>query len=331
MAPPDTPLLLVTGATGAVGPAVVREAVAQGFRVRTLTRHAPPAGLLPPHVDARLGDIGDPETRRRALDGVARVIHLAALLHLVDPAAQARAGYDAINVDGTSALGRDAIAAGVTRLVFFSSISVYGDTAGRIATEDTPVAPETPYARSKAAAESVVLALGHGGEPAGTVLRLAAVYGGRLTGNYRAFVRYLASYRPLPILPGGNRRTLVFDEDAARAAVLAAAHPAAAGRRFNVTDGAIHTLAEITGAICNALGRRPPAAGVPIRVAKAGARLARPLLRGPLGRIPAMVDKYAEDAAVDGRRIQQDLGFTPLVGLREGWERTVRALRREDL
>lgn len=69
---------------------------------------------------------------------------------------------------------------------------------------------------------------------------------------------------------GLNRRTLVYDKDVGRAAVLAVSHPAAAGRVFNVTDGEFHTLSEIIESICSALGRKPPSFSlfvVPIRFA----------------------------------------------------------------
>jgi nucleoside-diphosphate-sugar epimerase len=320
--------VLVTGATGAVGPALVTHAVASGLRVRTLSRHPPPAGLFASDVDAQVGDIRDAAARGRALEGVSRVLHLAAVLHLVTPAEQAGANYADVNTAATSALLRDAAAAGVERVVLFSSIAVYGETHGALATEATPPAPATPYARSKLQAEQAVLAETRpDGTPLGVVLRLAAVYGPRVKGNYLSLVRYLASRRPLPILPGSNRRTLVFDDDVARAAVLASEHPAAAGSTFNVTDGSVHTVREIHDAICEALGRRAPRVGLPVAVARTMVDAGRWSLRGPLARVAAMVDKYAEDVAVDGCRIQRVLGFTPGIGLQEGWRRTVQQLR----
>lgn len=330
-APTDAPMVLVTGATGAVGPAVVAHAIASGLRVRTLSRHPPPAGLFSRDVDAQVGDIRDGAARARALDGVRRVLHLAAVLHLVTPAEQAAADYADVNTDAASGLARDALRAGVERLVLFSTIAVYGETHGAMAGEETPPAPATPYARSKVRAEQAVLAESRGdGVPLGVVLRLASVYGPRVKGNYLSLVRHLASGRPFPILPGDNRRTLVFEEDVARAAVLASEHSDAAGCTFNLTDGSVHTVREIHDAICDALGRRAPRIGLPVAVARRLVDSGRWWLRGPLARVAAMVDKYGEDVAVDGRRIQRELGFTPRVDLREGWRRTVQHLRAEE-
>jgi nucleoside-diphosphate-sugar epimerase len=324
----DAPMVLVTGATGAVGPAVVAHAIASGLRVRTLSRHRPPAGLFSTDVDAQVGDICDEAARGRALEGVRRVLHLAAVLHLVTPAEQAAANYTDVNTAATAALARDAARACVERLVLFSSIAVYGETDGAMATEATSPAPATPYARSKLEAERAVLGeVRRDGAPLGVVLRVASVYGPRVKGNYLSLVRHLTSRRPFPLLPGSNRRTLVFEDDVARAAVLASEHSAAAGCTFNLTDGSVHTMREIHEAICQALGRRPPGIGLPLALVRPLAGIGRWPPRGPLARLAAMVDKYGEDVAVDGGRIQRDLGFTPRVELHDGWQRTVRHLR----
>ena len=112
-------------------------------------------------------------------------------------------------------------------MVLFSTIAVYGNSNGQILTEDTPVQPNTFYARTKLAAEKIVLnARGADGQPLGTVLRLGAVYGSRIKGNYERLVRALARHRFIPIGNGLNRRTLVYDKDVGRAAALAVSNPA---------------------------------------------------------------------------------------------------------
>ncbi len=320
----DRRVMLVTGATGAIGPSVVTRALQSGWRVRALARHAPAEGVLPSGVEVITGDVRDASVRRRGLDAADAVIHLAATLHITSPAEQARTDYDSLNAAATAALASEAAAAGVRRFVMFSTISVYGGTGEAAATEETTPAPRTPYARSKLAAEREVLAArSTDGLPLGTVLRLAAVYGPRVKGNYRTMFERLSQGGTLPVLPGSNRRTVVFVDDVARAAMLAVDDPRAAGRTFNVTDGTVHTLAEIVAAMCEALGRPMPRVGASPEMAHAFVRTCRPILVGPLARIAAMVDKYVEDVAVSGSAIRQDLGFAPAVDLREGWRQTV--------
>ncbi|MBE0558038.1 MAG: NAD-dependent epimerase/dehydratase family protein, partial [Proteobacteria bacterium] len=299
------PHILVTGATGAVGPRVVALLVEAGCGVRTLSLDPPPAGLWPEGVETQIGDITDPRAVRVAMQGIDAAIHLAALLHVVDPPPSLRAEYERINVGGTAVVIEAARQAGVGRLVLFSTIAVYGDSGRAILTEESPTRPDSFYAETKLAAERIVLAAKRAdGGPMGTVLRLGAVYGSRIKGNYRRLLIALARGRFVPVGPGSNRRSLVYDKDVGRAAMLAAVHPDAAGRIFNVTDGQIHTLAAIIGTLCEALGRVPPRLALPVGpirrfagILEDGARVFG--FRSPIVR--ATVDKYTEDVAVDGR------------------------------
>lgn len=351
----DKPLALVTGATGAVGPRVVAALYDAGYLVRTLSMDAPPDGGWPEGVEAVIGDITDQAALDSAMRGVDAVVHLAALLHIVSPPPELREKYERINVGGTANVVEAARQAGVGRLVFFSTIAVYGPSAGVILTEDSPTHPDSFYAQTKLDAEKIVLAAKReDGKPLGVVLRLGAVYGARIKGNYQRLLHALARSRFLPIGRGDNRRTLVHDRDVARAALSALEHPAAAGKIFNVSDGRFHTMNEIIGTICNALGRRPPWFSLPVGPTRGLVGLVEKASRGIVGTrsrilansghvptipgqalsptIPlvtrAMIDKYTEDVAVDSRRIQNELGFVPRYDLAAGWKETVDEMRR---
>jgi len=325
------PSILITGATGAVGPYVVAVLHDAGFRIRTLSMDFPPAGLWPEGVEARMGDITDPAAVQAAAQGVQGVIHMAALLHIVNPPPELQGKYERINVEGTATVTEAARQAGVRRLVFFSTISVYGASDGSILTEESPPRPDSFYAHTKLKAERIVLeAKRKGGEPVGTVLRLGAVYGARIKGNYQRLLHAISRSRFLPIGRGDNRRTLVYDRDVARAALLALEHPAAAGRIFNVSDGKLHTLNDIISAICRALDRKPPRLSLPVGPVRLAAGFAEDAaafmgFSPPITR--AAIDKYTEDVAVDSRRIQEELGFKPLYDLAAGWKATVQEMR----
>jgi UDP-glucose 4-epimerase len=122
---------------------------------------------------------------------------------------------------------------------------------------------------------------------------------------------------------------LIYDRDVARAALLAVTHPAAAGRIYNVTDGQFHTLKEIIESICAALGRRPPRISLPLTPARAVVGMVERGCRS-VGIKPIisreMVDIYTEDIAVEGRLIQQELGFVPQYDMQTGWEETIRQM-----
>lgn len=327
----DSPRVLVTGATGAVGPRVVAAFHDEGYRIRTLSIDSPPDGMWPDGVDARIGDIIDPAAVQSAVQGVDGVIHLAALLHIVNPPPGLQGKYERINVGGTTNVVEAAHQAGVKRLVFFSTIAVYGATSGGVLKEDSPAHPDSFYAQTKLKAERIVLAAKReDGKPLGTVLRLGAVYGARIKGNYQRLLLALSRSRFLPIGRGDNRRTLVYDKDVARAALLALEHPEAAGKIFNVTDGEFHTLKDIISTICETLGRKPPGLLLPVGPVRFVAGIVEDMawLTGfspPIVR--ATIDKYTEDIAVDGSRIQKELGFVPQYDLKTGWEETAKEMR----
>ncbi len=326
------PLVLVTGATGAVGPSVVEAFHAAGHTVRTLSVDPPPADIWPLDVESLIGDVTDPAAVAAAMRDVDTVIHMAALLHIINPPPSLQERYDRINVGGTSTVIKTAVQAGVRRMVLFSTIAVYGPSQGQVLTEDTPTCPDTVYARTKLAAEKIVLeAKGEDGHFIGVVLRLGAVYGPRIKGNYERLIRSLARGHFIPVGDGANRRSLIYNKDVGHAAVLAATHPNAAGRIFNVTDGQFHTMKTIIEILCGALGRTPPGFAMPL----APARLAAGLLevsfrlfnfRPPVTR--ETIEKYAEDMAVESTRIRNLLGFAPRYDLAAGWKETVFEMRR---
>ena len=320
-------LALVTGGTGAVGPSLVHQLISDGFAVRVVARHSPPTGTLPPGTEICIGDVGDEEFLRKAVKGAEFVFHLAGRLHIPNPGPDLEPEYWRVNVGGTRCLVAACLAEGVRRLVYFSTISVYGSTPGGCVDEDVPPHPQNIYAETKLAGEKMVLeARGLGSEaPLGVVLRMATIYGPRMKGNYRKLFNALSRGLFVPIGDGANRCTLIYEQDASRAAVLAAQHPLAAGGIFNVSDGAIYSLRDVIASICAAAGRLPPRYFLPVPPVRWIARTADGVakLAGHSLNLTTMVDRFVQDVAVRAERIESELAFQPLYGLREGWQHTV--------
>jgi UDP-glucose 4-epimerase len=327
---PDRRLVLVTGATGMLGASVVEAFAASGFRIRVLAT-TPRPGLFGPEIDVRVANITDPVAVRAAVEGADVIAHLAARLHVTDGSSLDLEPYRRTNVDGTRHLVDAAQAADVGRFVFFSTIAVYGPGRGALWNESSPLQPDTPYAVTKAEAERIVLAATRrDGTPLGVILRLAAAFGPNLKGNYLRLVRALAAGRFVPLGAGANHRALIDASDVAAAAVLAATHPAAAGRIYNLSDGIDHPLSSIIDAICHALGRRPPRWYVPLAPVRIGAAIVERVARVAGARAPlsrAMIEKYTEDTRVDSRLIREQLGFVPHADFAGGWRDAVAAMR----
>lgn len=311
--------VLVTGASGAVGPELIRTLAGEDAPVRALVRSLGNDSLLPRQVERVQGDVADAQAVRRAVDGAFTVFHLAARLHLNDPSPALEEEYRRVNVDGTANLARAAAEAGVRRFVFFSTINVYGPgRPGVIHTEESDPAPDTIYARTKYEAEQIALAEHRGT----TVLRLAAVYGPRMRGNYPLLVKAFRRGLAVMLGNGTNRRTLVHVADVARAAQLAATSEESIGRTYNVTDGSVHTFDEIARAIQAALGRHEGIRYLPAGPFRTALATVKPVADAAgLWRFPspALVDKLTEDIAVSGELIQRELGFRPTFDLRSGW------------
>ena len=325
-------IVLVTGATGAVGPRVVSALMEAGCSVRTLSLDAPPTGAWPDGVDVRFGDVTDMATVQRAMQGVDAVVHLAALVHIVNPLPELREKCERINVGGTATVVDMAVKAGVKRVVLASTITVYGPSGGRVLDEGSEAFPDTIYGQTKLAAEKIVLNVRSAdGQPLGTVLRFGAVYGAGIKGNYQRLLRALARNRFIAVGDGSNRRSLIYDKDLARAIVLVLSRDASLGNIFNATDCQFHTMKEILATMSLALGQTPPRYSLPVRPVRWAAGLveeAARLMGCQSLLVRATIDKYTEDIAVSGEKICRLLGFRPQYDLASGWRETVEDMRR---
>lgn len=322
---------LVTGATGVVGVPLVRELLEQGHDVRVFVRDASGASQFGNLVEVHTGDLRDRSAVFAAAEGVDWIFHLGAKLHINNPGADSQAEYTAINVGGTDNVVTAAKASRAAKLIFFSTINVYGPgRAGQVRDESSGLDPQGIYAETKAAGEELVLAArNNSGEPIGVVLRLAAVYGSRMKGNYVRLADAIRKGRFVFVGKGENRRTLVHQSDVVSSAILAA-ESAVGGSTYNVTDGSIHTLKQTVEVVARACGKKVPRVHLPLGPAKAaiaGIEILAKVLGSPLPINRALLDKFLEDVAVDGTKIRSELGFVPQFDLERGWKEAIGSIR----
>jgi len=330
---------LVTGATGKIGPLLVAELLRQQFRVRLFLRDRSAASAFPPDVELFYGDITDYPAVLAAVSGSDAVFHLAALLHINNPSPSLYYRYHQINVTGTSNVVDASFVAGVERVVLFSTISVYGEGSPcQIFSERSPVNPMTIYAETKRLAEKIAQerSMDSSAPTRVTILRLAAVYGTRVAGNYLRLVQAVRrGFVCIPVqAPDSSAavRTLIHENDVVSGAILAATHPAAAGKIYNLTDGALHRLDEIINAVADALRVEVSILRVPEKPLKRLSDfihshhhiISKHEIMQPLGhnieKAACMIDKLMENSAVDGQKIERELGFKPKYNLKMGWD-----------
>lgn len=339
MTEPATPAdqtVLVTGASGFLGRAVVRELLAGGYAVRTLQR----TPSRTPGADDVLGSVTDPEVVARAVAGVDAVVHLAAKVSLAgDPA-----DFERVNVGGTRTLLDAAQAAGVPRVVHVSSPSVahHGDSiVGDDAGPADPALARGDYARTKAAAELLALArdgaaLGDASTPesvrAGSVMRVVAVRPHLVwgPGDTQLVARVVERARAgrLPLLGHGAALIDSTYVDNAASAIVAALRAVddVHGQAYVITNGEPRPVAELLAGICRAAGVEPPRWSVPASVARAaGSAVEAGWKIRPGADEPPMTRFLAEQLSTahwfDQRRTRRDLRWEPAVSVDEGLRR----------
>ena len=291
--------VVILGAAGFIGRALVGYLVAQGFAVRAVTRTA--AAFAPP-VEARIaGTLDRHSDWRGLLHGARAVIHLASRAH-------APAGGDswfASERDTAAAIADAAMAAGIERTILLSSIKVLGETTSdRPFAATSPPAPRDAYGRAKLTIET---AMREHGAPGLTVMRPPLVYGPGVKGNFRALLRWIARGVPLPLAAIRNRRAFVFRDNLTALIATALNHSAAAGQVFLVRDDAELSTPELVREI----GRR---IGAPAQLFPAPAWL----LRAATG------ERLVGSLRVDDDATRTRLGWRPPFSLAEGLDVTCR-------
>ena len=307
--------VLVTGGTGFIGRRLVTAARERGVRLRILVRLA---SNIPPDwegLETVTGDLADVASLARACAGMNTVIHAAGFAHVeTDSMSEFAARHWMINAEGTFHLLDAAVAARVERFVYLSSVKAVGEPGPRCVDERWDTSPETPYGRAKRAAEERVLAVGCESGLHAVNLRPALVYGPGMKANLARLIEAVRCGWLPPLPETGNRRSLVHVDDVVQAILLAAAHPAARGQTYLLTDGRPYSGRELYLIIRRTLGLSIPRWAVPARVLYGTAALAdgAQWLAGRRDQLArAALDKLLGWACYDSTRIERELGYRP--------------------
>lgn len=317
-------MVLVTGAGGFLGSAIVRQASAKGIAIRAGVhrRRFADANISECEIDIR-----NSSSLMPAMRDVTTVIHAAGLAHQFRRAPDDRADFDAINVQGALNVGRAAVAAGVGHLVLASSVSVFG-TSVEHDSPDVICRPSGAYAESKHRAELELAALAASAGIRVTILRLATLYGEGDPGNVARLIEQIAAGKFIWVGRGSNRKTLLHCDDAASACLSAAAHTPTAPSQAFIVAGTVNTMHEVVNAIASALPVDLPRWHVPGGFARVAAEAAaRVRLLPAIARLGVTTRKWLADDTYDGSRFAREYGFTAQVALEDGIDREVRWYR----
>lgn len=291
--------VLLTGASGFVGAAVQTRLLTDGqYILRSAMRQLP--SDIPANLEVCVAPSLGPDAEwTTALDSVDVLIHCAARVHVMsEKAADPLAEFRRANVEGTLCLARQAVVAGVRRFVFVSSIKVCGEQTRpgqAFCADDAPLACD-PYGISKREAEEGLLTLAMESGLEVVIVRPPLIYGPGVKANFLNMLRWLNKGIPLPLGAIDNRRSLVALDNLSDLLVLCLAHPAAAGKRFLVSDGEDLSTTELLRRLGHALGQPARLLPVPASWISGGARLVgrKDLSQRICGSLQVNIDKTRE-------------------------------------
>ncbi|GAC1312128.1 MAG: NAD-dependent epimerase/dehydratase family protein [Ktedonobacteraceae bacterium] len=317
--------ILVTGATGFLGSALVTELVRQQHSVRILARDEQKAhSQFGEAVTIIPGEITDEQQVRQAVDGATEIYHLVGRLY--HPSIPTDL-YRMTHVEGTRVLL--AVCQGqsqLRRIVHCSTTGVHGVTSATPAAEDAPFAPTNPYEATKLEAELLTLKAYREDRLPVSVIRPGLVYG---PGDLHLLGLFLSIKKGLFRVINGGRALLhpIYIDDMTSAFLLCARHPEAIGRSYNIAGERPVSIRELAITIAHAMDKELPTGSIPLWLANLAADIfaTLPGFQGESAPLTRSRVKFLTNSRVyNCSRAANELGFKARIDLEKGMRQTAK-------
>jgi GlcNAc-P-P-Und epimerase len=241
----------VTGGSGCLGQPLIRKLANNDIDINLLSLPGEtPNQILQKNMRIVIGGLDSYESLCQLTKERDIVFHLAGKVHSVPRTKEEEQKFYKVNVEGTKNLIDAATKNNVKRIIFYSTVGVYGKDADFCGNELSPCHPNTIYSKSKYLAEQLILESSKDGGPDGVVLRFPVVYGPLDRGNVAGLIKAVYGKYFFYFGDGTAKRSMISSENAAEAAYSAAFKSGAADQIFCVTDGQDYTVADLVENIC---------------------------------------------------------------------------------
>jgi nucleoside-diphosphate-sugar epimerase len=311
--------ILITGASGRLGSHVLAALLERKEKVRAIIRPGS-AAKLPRGVERFVWDLSSDPLPHTAFVGVDRVIHLAGLVGS-HPERELMAANAAATRNIVSSCPQK-----LSKLVFASSISIYGEYRGQTVDEEFEPKTESPYGRSKLAGEQEVRAHRRGIPTA--MLRFGMIYGPGFEDGYFDVFRFLKKGKMRIFGNGDNRIPLVHADDAVRAILLALDAHLISCREYNIVGEEEPTQVELMGMAAKSLRVPAPSRRSSLLFVQSasavGSLLSALGMGAPLPFDAENIRQLTLDRAYSTERARRELGFVAKVKLSSGIKQMVR-------
>ena len=302
--------ILVTGATGFIGQAVVQELLKQAFNVNAAVRKLSPD--LPDAVtQVEIGDLSALPENISILQNIDIVIHIAARAHIMNETqSNPLAEFRKVNTTGTLNLARQAAEAGVKRFIFISSIKVNGEITqpGNPFKAEITNPPTDPYGLSKFEAEHGLMSLAKNTGMEIVIIRPPLVYGPGVKANFLSMIKWVDKGAPLPLGAIHNQRSLVALGNLVSFICHCINHPKAANEVFLIADGEDVSTTQLLQKVAKALGKKAHLLPIPVSLMRFAARL--------IGK-QSVASRLFDSLQVDSSKARALLEWEPVISMDE--------------
>lgn len=316
---------LITGATGFVGPHLIKRLIADGHSCKCLVRKGSEKKIAKIEgMEILFGDITKPETLVGIAENTDCLLHLATLGHMSNFTVTEAMFYE-INVQGTINIMHEALRAGVNRIVHCSTVAAMGICDEIPSTEKTKCNPHHPYGRSKLQAETEVLKMVKENNLPAAIIRFSMVYGPGDTRDILKLIR-MAKKGLFPKVGTRPKLTPMIHVLDAIGGLLLACEKGLPGEIYLITNRDSEPFDTIREIIQDALGLKKRAIFVPEWAALTMALLIEKSF-SLIGKSPPVSRKNIESTLADRvfsiEKAQKELGFTPKIDPAQGLRDTV--------